>query len=153
MRTVSEIAKELKITPQAVYKKVHNQLKNELKEHIHKGEKGNTLIDEGGEKIIRESLNRESQPVKQPDSQQVENQLNNEFVQLLKEQLKVKDGQMQDLLNQNNSLLNKIENMQILLKNEQEKTAYLTSGSAVESTEPQQPAAGFWQRIFGGGRT
>jgi hypothetical protein len=148
MRSVSEIAKDLRITPQAVYKKVHNQLKNELKGHVHKDGKGKTLIDEEGEQIIKGSLNRDSQPFKQPDSQPGENQLNNEFVLLLKDQLKVKDCQIQDLMNQNGSLLDKIENMQVLLKNEQEKTAYLTSGPHTESEEQKKSTQGFWQRIF-----
>ena len=55
MKTIKNLALSLKISKEAIYKKIKIQLKHELKEHIIK--KHNvTYIDEEGEKIIAQSL-------------------------------------------------------------------------------------------------
>lgn len=148
MKSISEIARELKITPQAVYKKVNNQLKTKLKNHIHKDASGKTLIDEDGQAIIKLSVLRSSQPVENQSSQSVVNQIEqeNELFNLLKEQLKIKDGQIQELLNQNGHLIQKIENMQVLLKNEQEKNTPLIAEDRINQAPKSKVS--FWKKFI-----
>ena len=62
MKTVAEVAKELQVTPQAVYKRL-NQFNNRFKTHIHKGLKGETLDAEG---CLKRCLNLLKQQVQQP---------------------------------------------------------------------------------------
>lgn len=126
MKSISDFAKELNISPQAIYKKINHQLTTELVTHIHKGLNGKTLIDEVGEIIIKESLTQKfkfSDNQFKPSSQPFNS--NFELVELLKKQLEVKDNQIGELLNQQESLIEKIENMQILLKSEQDKKILL----------------------------
>lgn len=142
MKSISEIAKELNISTQAIYKKVNNQLKTELSTHIHKGLNGKTFIDEKGQAIIKTSLNQQFKTSSQPVDNRLEDdyQKNYPLIEILKKQLEVKDSQIEELLKQNESLIKKVENMQVLLKSEQEKTtSLLTDG---------QPKLSVWQKIF-----
>lgn len=128
MRTVNQIAKELGVSPQAIYKKVNGSLKGDLKKNIHKDKiTGKTLIDDKGFEIIKA---RSIQTNKAPaGSNQEPDQIPNSFVTLLGDQLKEKDRQIAELMNQNKSLIDKLENMQVLLKNEQQQQALLVDNS------------------------
>ena len=128
MKSISTLARELKVSPQAVYKKVNNQLSTKLKGHVHK-ENGKTVIDEDGEKIIRESF------IQSVDNEfnSVENQAN-QLIQVLQQQLAAKDQQIENLLQ-------KLENMQILLKGSQQQNQLL-----IESKNPKKT---LFQRLFG----
>jgi predicted ArsR family transcriptional regulator len=131
MQTVKEVAEELDISTQAVYKKL-NQLQTELNNHIHEVAKGNKTVkavDRKGIEIIKDSLVK---PVDQQVCNQVGNQLQVETMEILretidtlknqmdkkdkeiqqlkedyKEQLKSKDRQIENLteLNRNNQIL------------------------------------------------
>jgi len=124
MKSISEIAKKLDITYQAVYKKINNQLKTELKKHIHLQENKKILIDDEGIEIIEDSL--------KTDNFRVNNQLNTEFITFLQRQIEIKDSQI-------DNLLGKIENMQVLLKNEQDKNKLLL-------TPKEKKAWQFWRK-------
>lgn len=86
MKTIAELSKELNVTPQAIYKKVNKQLKQQLKNHLHKGNKGETLIDEEGQVILRDGFKPVFKLVQQPDLTTVN--------KLLLEQIKEKDIQI-----------------------------------------------------------
>jgi len=146
MQTIKEVAEELDISTQAVYKKL-NQLQTKLNNHIHEVAKGNKTVkavDRKGIEIIKDSL------VKAVDKQvcnQVGNQLQVETMEILretidtlksqmdkkdreiqqlkedyKEQLKSKDRQIENLTEMN-------KNNQILLGREQQKA--LPSGTVI----------------------
>jgi hypothetical protein len=155
LKTVVEISKELNISPQAIYKKINNQLSTKLLNHIHKDLNGKTCLDEDGERIIKESLSQKFKPEFKPvdnqfkeSSQPVDNWFkentaqNDAFITVLKAQLEVKDLQIGELLKQNDSLIKKIENMQVLLKNEQDQMLQLTNQSE------QQLKISFWDKLF-----
>lgn len=107
---ISEVAKELGVSPQAVYKRVNKTFKQHLKPFVYKNDKGVTLVKPKGIEIIKESF-------KQPFNEPFSNNLNNgssELIEILREQLAAKDKQINDLSRQ-------LEIMQHLLKSEQEK--------------------------------
>src|SRR6056297_292176 len=146
MQTIKEVAEELDISTQAVYKKL-NQLQTELNNHIHEVAKGNKTVkavDRKGIEIIKDSLVK---PVDQQVCNQVGNQLQVETMEILretidtlknqmdkkdreiqqlkedyKEQLKSKDRQIENLTEMN-------KNNQILLGREQQKA--LPSGTVI----------------------
>lgn len=100
MLTVQQLANKLNITPQAVYKKMNQQLVNELKPFIVETKRGKRtvkMIKSEGVEIIINSI---EQPVKQPvdelgdnGSQQLINLLE-ETIAVLREQLAIKDEQL-----------------------------------------------------------
>jgi len=145
---VSVVAKELNVSPQAVYKRLNNGLNglnnglNGLNKHVHKDKQGKKVIDTEGVELLRQSFVSTSsttssttvqQPFKQPFKQDIDD--------ILLEQVREKDKQINELLRQNESLINKLENMQILIKNEQEKTRLLI-------TDEVQEEKGFFKRWF-----
>jgi len=67
-KTIKQIANELNITTQAIYHKINNSMKTQLRKHVKK-EGGQTLVDEIGFNLIRDSLQ---------SLQTIENDLQNE---------------------------------------------------------------------------
>jgi len=130
MKKVSELAKELGVSPQSIYKRINKTFKQQLKQHVHKDESGKTLIDSGGEEIIKRSFKRKD-----------DEPFTDTFKEFLMKQVEEKDRQISELMKQNESLTNKLEIMQILLKNEQEKGRML-----IEAKEEKQK--GFFYRLF-----
>lgn len=137
MKTVTEFANELGVTPQAVYKKI-NQFKRELTTGLKKGDNGKTLITPKGQAFLRDKF--------QLSCQRVDNELTTRLEQEnreLREDLRTEREHNREL---NNRILNIAEQMaeltrnnQILLKQEQERnTAVLHS--AVEQ-EPKSLSA------------
>jgi len=55
MKTIKQVADELNITTQTVYKKINKTMKDELLDHV-KRESGQTLIDETGIVLIKNSV-------------------------------------------------------------------------------------------------
>ena len=120
MKTVSEIAKEMGVSPQAVYKKINGSMGAELKKHLHKDKRGRTVIDSTGARLL---MGKGS--AKDPSSTKQKKPVDNSMSTLLMEQLREKDKQISELLDQNTSLIQKLENMQVLLKNEQQQKTLL----------------------------
>lgn len=111
MKKVSEVAKELGVSPQSIYKRINNTFKQRLKEHVHKDEGGKTLIDTEGIEIIRESFKpTDCEPFQQPFNNRSQERL----IEIMAKQLEEKDQQITNMMRQ-------MEIMQMLLKNEQEK--------------------------------
>lgn len=129
MKKVSEIAKELGVSPQAIYKRINKTFKQPLKQHVHKDEKGKTLIDSEGIEIIRRSFEPAvQQPFKQPFKQPFNNGSQERLIEsqakqieMMDKQLSGKDKQISEKDIQIQNLQRSIEIMQMLLKKEQEK--------------------------------
>lgn len=196
MKTVAELALELGVTPQAIYKRLNSaSLKSSLKNQV-KRESGKTVITQRGQAIIKsailnQSLNSLNQTLNQIDelglklnakSEQaegfeykfkveklVENQedeklIINALIQQLTEkdeqlkmkdkqlevkdqQIEVKERQIQKLMEQSDQNSRLLENMQVLLKMEQEKTQLLLEGSRdgrVEGVNQAESRKSFW---------
>ena len=93
MKTIKEVAEELEISVQAIYKKINKSMKNELSEHL-KQTDGQLFIDDNGFKLIKKSM--EPSILNQTNTNL--NQLNSDLSQFttdisvfLKEQIILKD--------------------------------------------------------------
>ena len=115
--TVIEVSKMLNVTRQCIYSKL-NTLREELKENI--TIKDNTkYLNEFAIEIIKKTLKDPTAKTNNKSKKQ-SNDLDIDLtIQMLKEQLKIKDEQLK-------SKDKLIENMQILLKKEQENTLILS---------------------------
>jgi predicted DNA-binding protein YlxM (UPF0122 family) len=143
-KTVSQIAKENNVSPQALYKRL-NRLSTELKTYLHKDKNGRTLVDPDGERILTEGLNRVDNQGYKPVDNQTDHVVY-EFNSFLQDQIKVKDQQIQDLLDQNKDLIQKVEYFQVLLKNEQViKTLPRPDEDQEDRSEPKR---NIFQRLF-----
>jgi predicted DNA-binding protein YlxM (UPF0122 family) len=144
MKTISQIAKENNVSPQALYKRL-NRLSTELKTYLHKDKNGRILVDSNGERILTEGLNRVDNQGYKPVDNQTDHVVY-EFNSFLQDQIKVKDQQIQDLLDQNKDLIQKVEYFQVLLKNEQ---VIKTLPPPDEDQEDQlEPKRNIFQRLF-----
>lgn len=111
MKKISEIAKELGVSRQAIYKRVNSTLKQQLTPFVYKDKTGTTLIKPEGVAILRNSfLSTNCQQFNQPGV----NSLQSDLIEIMREQLAIKDKQISDLSRQ-------VEIMQHLFKTEQEK--------------------------------
>ncbi len=125
MKKISEIAEELGVSRQAIYKRVNSTLKQPLTPFVYKDEHGVTLIKSRGVEIIRNSLLSTNC---QQNSQQFTGVDNSRMIEILNEQLKAKDKQISELNRQletkDQQLIAKdkqFEIVSILFQNEQKK--------------------------------
>lgn len=180
MLTIRQVADELNCTPQAIYKKVDNQLNNQLKPFIKEVEKGKRfvkMIEPEGVEIIRKSMeqpvdNQFKQPLNNVE-QPVDNQVESDLITLLEdnlkvlqqqlevkdkqletkdEQLKAKDEQIKEIgsLLKDQQKLN--ENNQVLLREDQKQRIVEEQRLIEEKNNKDQ---GFLEKIkglFGGSR-
>ena len=115
--TVIEVSKMLNVTRQCIYSKL-NTLREELKENI--TIKDNTkYLNENAIEIIKKTLKNPTDKTNNKSKKQSNDLDINLTIQMLKEQLKIKDEQLK-------SKDKLIENMQILLKKEQENSLMLS---------------------------
>lgn len=132
MLTVQQVADKLGLTPQGVYKKMNQQLVEELKPFIVDTKRGNRTV----KKITPEGVEIIANSLEQPVDEQVNKPLNNdeqrlislleETIEVLREQLASKDEQLVvkdkqierlgDMIEQSHKLN---ENNQVLIKNQQ----------------------------------
>lgn len=146
LKTVNQIAKEYDVSRQAVYKRL-NRLSTRLTPCLHKDKDGITVIDEDGERILTEIWkkrtvnhdNQSSQLKQKVDSKPV-NQLND----FLYEQIRIKDQLINDLLSQQKDLIEKINNFQVLLQNEQIKSLPQNK----DNDKDQEIKKNLFQRLF-----
>ena len=137
--TLNQIAKQLGVSPQAVYQKVDKQLNNQLINHKKTFQKGNrtiTVYTSEGAEIIKRSftsayINKEK-PVEQVIEQKVEQEVEQpkyananqsdllSVIEVLNNQLKVKDKQIEALNQQLSTAMQMNQNQQVLLLNEQQ---------------------------------
>lgn len=146
MKKVSEIAKELTVTRQSIYKRINSTLTDELTGHIFKDEKGSMLIDTEGVVILKESFTEtkgvngtvnDKEDYSTVDSTDYceNDSANSDLNKFLMKHI-------EDLTKQNESLINKLEIMQMLLRNEQEKGRLLLPEVTEKSND------GFLKRWF-----
>lgn len=116
MKTISEIAKLCGVSRQSIYSKINSKaLQGLLTGHMHKNDKGFTVFDDEGVNII--SCQFDSQFTVKKES--IDCKHDSEIIEVLKEQIKIKDNRIDSLMNQIDTQLKQMENMQILLKQEQ----------------------------------
>lgn len=164
MKTIKQLSEELKISKEAIYKKMkHPLLKDSLKKHI---VKLNNIshIDEIGEKIIISSLKRERQEAIQDilelesdlTEQTSEKEINDqphitEYISILQEQVRTKDVQLEANNNHITQLIDQLGNNQLLFKTEQYKSVLQLQSeiaAAAMNQEIKYKPDPFWKRIF-----
>lgn len=147
-KTVQQVAKQLGITPQAIYRRIkdtsdkelYRNLNNEVKT-ITNGNRSFKVITEKGIKLLSEVFHKEPEK-DQPESPKDEIQplyaAMEETIKALREQLNVKDQQIQELNERLKEQQQLNKNNQVLLLNEQER------GNAKALESP-----GKWERVKG----
>jgi len=159
MLNVLEISEKLGVSKQSVYR-YFNNFHKVLKPHVKVRNGSKHLTEEGfellysltlgvknekiGENGIDESQHTTANSEVLKGEKIVENHLINTLIQQLSEkdeqlkikdqQLNVKDQQIQKLMEQNEQASKLLENMQVLIKTEQEKTQLLIEGSKDDQT-------------------
>ena len=161
MKSPYKIAREIGVSPQAVYKKLTKEFINKLNNHIQRKESGKYLLDDVAERVLKELFNQTIQPVEQPKIESVEqpllNQLNSENsflrqrVESLEKELKIEREhgreQADKLSNLANQLAELSRNNQILLGAEQSRTIPILSNPSQPEEPPPSPKS-FWSKIF-----
>ena len=156
MKTVKELESLLNVSKVSIYTMLK---KDELKGHVFKGENNITLIDDIGVELLKSRFSREQdeKPKDIYDFEDVEEddvshskepskddtEVNNlEIIRILQEQLKIKDEQINHLLN---IVINhqKLQATKLLTENQE-----LTNDTihTIQTEEP--PKRGFFRRIF-----
>jgi len=79
MKSPYQIAKELNVTPQAVYKRITDEFNNQFNNHIQRKSDGRYLLDPVAERAIKELFNQTIELVVQPTIEPVEQQLLNQL--------------------------------------------------------------------------
>ena len=160
MKTPYQIAKELGVSPQAVYKRLTDEFINRYNNHIQRTPKGKYQFGEVAEQGLKELFNRVEQSIQQPENNQVQqqkisllNQLNSEIAFLreqnkaLFEKLTAKDKQLEDERTHSREQSDKLatlaaqlaelnRNNQLLLSREQSRT---NPTLLTDSEPPNQP--------------
>lgn len=113
MKTISEIAKLCGVSRQSIYSKVNSKsLQGLLTGHIHKNDKGFTAFDDEGVNVISCQYDSQFTVKNESIDSKLDSKLDSEIIEILKEQIKIKDSRIDTLMNQ-------MENMQVLLKEQQ----------------------------------
>lgn len=116
MKTIKQIAKELNVSKQAVYKRYKGKLYTEVSPYTHT-DNGTLYIDEEGESIIKADFLKDKpgkERIQGADTERIQGysgvdteyipniqvlETLNKTIELLQEQLKVKDKQIEELHN------------------------------------------------------
>ena len=152
MKTVAQVAKELQVTPQAIYNRINKTFKTELKQHVKKDNGGKTVISEAGVELIKRSfeqvLNEFETGFKQVETDIAEHlRQENEY---LRKQLAYKDEQ---IAKKDEQIQEQLREATRLHQNTQEILLRLNSTPLLEGKQEQEaPAAkrGFFDRLFKG---
>ena len=107
---VSEVAKICGVSVQTIYKKINSFSSDEFKRYLNQVETRFKEVTPEGLKYFKALYNIIDEPIKENDIVSADN----EVIDILKEQLRIKDEQIAMLLEQN-------RNYQVLLKNEQDQ--------------------------------
>ena len=165
MKSPYQIAKEINVSPQAVYKKLTDEFNNQFNSHIQRTVKGKYLLDEVAEQALKNLFNQVVQPAQQQNIESVEqlllNQLNveNSFlrarIEALEEELKTERTHSREQTDKLSDLAAQLaeltRNNQILLGAEQSKTnpALLVGGELPEQDEvksKKKSMFAFWKK-------
>lgn len=161
MKTIRQLSDDMKISKEAIYKKIKHQLKDALNGHIVKVD-NITQLDEIGERILFESLSLERQqaiqdtielsnevtpldePLSNPDP--LNQPLLNELVNLLKEQVRLKDIQIDAQNSHITNLISQVGYGQMLLKTDVYKNLLLLQANVrANETVRNKP---LWKKLL-----
>lgn len=163
MKTIKALSESIKVSKVSIYKAINSKLKDELKGHIFKDEKKVTLVDEIGQALLIDYFSREKEETlidlaedirqeeveilisskadSKQDSNVGEKVKSPDIINLLKEQIKTKDDQI-------NSLLNIVTNQQKLQMTELiTDNSNIISNNSDAQTEPSSKKS-FFDKIF-----
>lgn len=105
-KTIRELASELNISKEAIYRKINHSMKNELADHIIKKD-GKTYISAMGQSIICQSLKREMDEI-EAEQTEVNNSVTNrdtaanlDYIRHLEKQLDLLQTRYDDEVNNN----------------------------------------------------
>jgi len=157
MKSPYQIAKEINVSPQAVYKRLTDEFNNQFNNHIQRTDKGKYLLDTIAEHGLIELFNQVIQPVQQltiePIEQPLLNQLNSENIflrsriEVLENELKTERVHSRMQIDKLSDLATQLaelsRNHQILLGMEQERT----NPSSLMNNESKLPPIGLWNKI------
>lgn len=133
MKTISEVASLLDITPQAIYRYIKQDIVEGLSDHIHKNNSGVTVIDNRGLELIKDHLmpfkqefkhdfkDEHSEEIRQLKEEVTENYIDDlkKHIEVLEEQLKIKDSQINVKDEQINQLNERLKEANRLNSNNQ----------------------------------
>ena len=136
MKSPYQIAKEIGVSPQAVYKKLTDDFNIQLNNHIQRTSSGRYLLDSVAEEFLKGLFNQDEQPVVQSGIEHVEqllfNQLHNENsflrqrIEVLEQELKTEREHSREQIDKLSNLAAQLaeltRNNQILLGTEQSRT-------------------------------
>ena len=157
LKTISEIAKELSVSRQAVYKKIKNnaELANALQEFTVNNGKV-TVYSLQGQELIKQAFTNIQTVKSKPSTIDSKLSTDNRLIDTLMKQLETKDKQIEALTEQNAALINQLNNLTAALQAAQALHRIDKQQKAIEVFEapqdpPQQqpPKRGFFQRLFG----
>lgn len=89
--SIKQVATVLEVTPQAIYKRINEtEGNNELSKYIQTDDKGHKLINNDGLEYLRQVFNKATDNAPLNDS-------NNELIEMLKAEVKRRDGEIERL--------------------------------------------------------
>lgn len=150
MKTIKQLSAELGISKEAIYKKLKYQLNEELNGHAVKLD-GVTHIDEEGECIIRQSMSHERREAIQgilDVNDAVDKPHVSEYINLLENQLKTKDLQIETQNSHIGLLIRQLGSSHMLAQAERVR-GLLTNKTSVEPEKRTRLKISLWRRIFG----
>jgi hypothetical protein len=161
MKSPYKIAKELGVSPQAVYKRMTVEFNNQYADHIKRTQNGKYELDPVAEEFIKGLFNyvqqRDIEPVVQPTIQPLLNQLNIENA-FLRERIELLEGELTAERAHSRGQADKItelaENLAKLANNAQqlhgaEIIPRLSGNDSIAEVERPARLQGFWARVFG----
>lgn len=155
MKTVAQVASELKVTPQAIYKRINKTFKTELKQHVKKDNSGKTVISEVGVDLIKRSfeqvLNEFETGFKQVETD-ITDHLKQE-IEYLRNQIAKKDEQ---IAKKDEQIQEQLREASRLHQNTQEILLRLNSKLMLEDKQsqeaPTEQKQGFFSKLFKGAK-
>jgi len=169
MKSPYKIAKELNVSPQAVYKRMSEQFNNEFNNHIQRTTTGQYKLDDVAERALKALFNQVVEPVEDLVVEPVEqlnesllNQMNSENsflrarVESLEEELKTERTHSREQADKLSDLAAQLaeltRNNQLLLGAEQSRTnpALLPPNLGVSTETPKEAwkKKGFFKKMF-----
>lgn len=149
MKTIRKIADEIGVSKQAIEKRLNRTpLKDSIKAHMVKNEKGVKMIDEDGEKLIKSAYSAIDDPIDSSIDMGIDTDIDSvrAAIDALTKQLEVKDGQIAAL---NQALLNaqqQGQSAQIL--HAVDKRELLTEGRQDDILPENEKPRSFFSRFF-----
>jgi predicted transcriptional regulator len=148
-KTIKQIADELGVSKTAVRKKITPEVKTKFAETI-----GNQVfISEQGEFLIKSAFNRKPETEFSGNQSETVSDLVSTLVPDLREQLSVKDKQLETAASQFEELNSRLSEVTaaLMTAHETARAAQALHAGTLQAqiTDGSEPRKGFWSRIFG----